>query len=60
MGAEENTNVFKGSSAIDIYGNTYLESIRIPNKNEEKANDFYITNEHVIVDYATEVVVYGH
>lgn len=60
MGAEENINVFKGSSAIDIYGNTYLESIRIPNKNGEKASDFYITDEHIIVHYGTHAAVYEH
>ncbi|MCK0114941.1 MauE/DoxX family redox-associated membrane protein [Gelidibacter sp. F63206] len=60
MGADESINDFNRSSAMDIYGNTYLESIRIPNKNGEKASDFYITDEYIIVHYATQVMVYGH
>lgn len=60
IGAEENINDFNKSSIIDIYSNTYLESIRIPNRNGENASDFYITDEYIIVHYSTQVVVYKH
>ncbi|WP_223266485.1 DoxX family protein [Gelidibacter gilvus] len=60
MGANESLDVFTKNSTIDIYDNNYLESIRIPNKNKERISDFYITDEHIIVHYVTQVVVYGH
>lgn len=59
MGVEESKDDFTKNSIIDIYGSMYLESIRIPNKNGEKASDFYITDHHIIVHYATQVVAYG-
>ena len=60
IGAEENINDFNKSSVIDVYGNTYLETIRIPNRDGENASDFYITDEYIIVHYSTQVVVYKY
>ena len=60
MGAKESLDDFNRNSTIDIYDNIYRESVRIPNRNREKVNDFYITDKHIIVHYPTQVVVYEH
>src|SRR5699024_6594437 len=58
MGTEESLYDFNRNSTLDIYDSTYIKSKRIPNKNGEKASDFYVTDEHIIVQYPTQVVVY--
>src|SRR5699024_4887851 len=51
MGAEESQDDFSRNSIIDVYKEAYQYSIRIPNKNGEKASDFYITDEYIIAHY---------
>src|SRR5699024_905680 len=42
MGTEESLYDFNRNSTLDIYDSTYIKSKRIPNKNGEKASDFYV------------------
>src|SRR5690625_4316147 len=60
MGAGENPNDFSANAVIDVYADEYTHSLRIPNRNGEKARTFYINDHHIIALYPTQVVVYEH
>lgn len=60
MDADKNPNDFNATTTIDVYAEDYSYSLLLPNKNEEKASDFYVTDEHIIVHYPMQIVVYEH
>src|SRR5699024_6186609 len=60
MGASEDPLEFNSNSIIDVYADDYSHSLRIPNRNGEKARSFYITDDYIIALYPTELVVYKH
>src|SRR5699024_1078467 len=60
MGAEEDPRDFKANTIIDVYADEYSHSLQLPNRNEEKARAFYITDNHIIALYPTQLVVYEH
>src|SRR5699024_8002833 len=60
MGAIENPRDFNTNTIIDVYADEYSHSLRLPNKNGEKARTFYINNHHIIALYPTQLVAYKH
>src|SRR5699024_2954895 len=60
MGASEDPQKFNTNSTIDVYADAYTHSLRLPNKNGEKARTFYINDPHIIALYPTQLVVYKH
>src|SRR5699024_8785751 len=57
---KENPEEFSDNTIIDVYMDDYSQSLRLSNRNGEKARNFYITDDYIIALYPTELVVYKH